>query len=339
MEESSQPLESSRYHPVQRFRQTDALPAIQMKNELATLDNLARRDPARAYRQLRSLIDRDVTTGLRGRAEYSKIMGESSDELSDGGLPQQIVIAADVDNMAHMNEKSGLGTSGVNSVLKYIGELFENRFGSAQDVSVYRNGSDSFAVTIFIGDKDVGKAQAVFVDALSRCIWISNTLATTGVSNEGWSSERSIQPTISFGISTSDGSANGILDNIKAGGDGRKPLKYVVVIDSDLRQTLGLSVDDINRIKSQAPKGIDVVSTDPSEFVYESKMPVDQVREQPGALVVECSYRDMPGNRKKELGLYRESKNRYLKEPVGAVLLDAERGIYGPLKEAYQYPS
>ena len=174
MEESSQPLESSRYHPINRFMQTDTKPAIQMKNELAELDRLARRDPARAYRQLRQLIDRDITTGLKGRAEYSKIMGESSNELSDNGLPQQIVIAADVDNMAHMNEKSGLGTSGVNSILKYIGELFENRFGSAQDVGVYRNGSDSFAVTIFIGDKDIGQAQATFVDALSRCIWISN---------------------------------------------------------------------------------------------------------------------------------------------------------------------
>lgn len=340
MEESSQPLDPARLHPIQRSRVTQNLPRIQWKNRLATLDRLSRRDPASAYRQLRDLVDRDVTTGLQGRARYQEVMGEASDEVNDNGLKDYIVISADVDNVAHMNEKSGLGTHGVNSILSYIGELFENKFEGAEGVDIFRTGSDSFAVTVLTKGKDLGKVQAMFVDILRRCIWISNTLATTGMSNEGWPAERSVQPTISFGISTSDASANGIMDNIKAGGEGRQPIKYVIVADSDLRHSLGLSIDDINRIKAQAIQGIDMASADPDELIYfESQTPVDQVRDTPGAIVVECSYGDMPKRRKQELSMYRESKNRYLKEPVGAVLLDAERGIYGPLKEAYKYPS
>jgi GGDEF domain-containing protein len=338
-EEELQPLESSRYPQITSYKNVDSTPRINLSNKLDELDQIAKGNPALAYRKLREAIDSDVVSGLRGKHLYDSVMGDASEKLNNDGLPDYIVVAGDIDNMSHINDKSGLGTDGGTAVLAYAGELIETRFKNASDTMAYRKDSDSFAILTFIGDKSIREAQKVFVDMLTRCIWISNKLASTGMSHPNWPSERSVQPTISFSISTSDKSAFGLLHHIKAGDAGRKPLKYVIIPDSDLRHTLGLSVDDINRIKSQAPDGIDVVSAGSSEIVYESQAPIDSVREKSGAVVVECSYGDIPENRRSQLSAFNEAKNRFTKEPVGAVLLDAKRGIYGPLKEAYKYPA
>ena len=99
-----------------------------------------------------------------------------------------------------------------------------------------------------------------------------------------------------------------------------------------------LSPDQINALKQQgqAVEGLGIVSVDPDEAVFED---IEQARDKPGVVMLECSYRDIPEQRKKEIRASNESKNRYLQEPVGAVVIDDVRGTYAPLKEPFKYPA
>lgn len=343
-EEQSTPLEPSRYPPISEHVKAAFTPNIDVTSELKRLDQLARRDPASAYRAMRELIDMDLITGLKGQAEFYGRMGELEEAAGvqpPNGVGDYLVVAADLDATKHLVEKSGLGHLGVSTVMQKVGELLKKAFGRDPKVNLYHKHGDEFAVVRYIGDEDLAGVQAAFVDVLRRCIMVANALASKGFAHDGWPAERRVQPTISFGISTSDQAADSILTHLKSGDAGRRPLKYVVVIDRDLRNKLGLSVDDINRLKVQAPPEVGVVEMEPREAVFEEKSPVDEVRERPGAVIVECSFGDIPEHRRMELAAVRRQKRGYLNAPAGAMVIPTGqfRSSCFPLKEQYKFPT
>tara|TARA_R100001244_G_scaffold25113_4_gene25582 strand:+ start:47736 stop:48806 length:1071 start_codon:yes stop_codon:yes gene_type:complete len=338
-ESSDLPLDPIRYPPVSGHRPVENSLAINMCEELERLDDLSKSNPGSAYKELRDLVEKDVVTGLKGGHVFKALHAEASDDVNENGLKNFIYVVGDVDDARHLNEKSGLGTIGVNSVIGYIGNLITSQFGGSSRAECYRLGGDTFAVSVYVGDTDKDRAQRIFADVIKRCILMSNTLAGQGFHHEGWSPERRVQPTISFGISDSVNGALGLMSHIKAGDSGRKPLKYMIVTDRDLRHKLEISVDDINRLKTQGSGGLglDMMSVDSNEGLIEADM--KDAGNKPGVTMVECGWTDVPSGRKKNLGAFNESKNRYnSKEPAGAAIVDERRGTCVPLKEQFKYP-
>jgi len=165
---------------------------------------------------------------------------------------------------------------------------------------------------------------------------VSNKLASTGFYLEGWVEQRRVQPTISFGISTTDTSADGVLTHVKSG----KNMKYAITVDRDLRFDLGLSAQQMSQyilsLRKSQPPGVSISSIDaPDIAVYESKMPIEDVRNKQGAVVLDCSWKEVPPDQKKRIAETRESKRSYLHgQPPGVMRLG--RGTYIPLKEPYK---
>jgi hypothetical protein len=169
---------------------------------------------------------------------------------------------------------------------------------------------------------------------------VANGLASTGYYLPGWEDTRRVQPTISFGVSTNETAADGVLTHVKTGASSGKPMKYALTLDRDLRFELGLTSEQMNayvsQLNSQTPSGFEIQSADgPDVAMYEGKMPMEDVRGKEGAVMLECSWDEVPPQRKKEVELLRQQKRAYLNQDNPPGVLKIGGNVYIPLKEGF----
>ena len=280
-EDTGLPLEPSRYPPILKHLPGDGVSDHDIGSKLKAMarDGVSPDEWRDAYKELAKHIQMNPISGLPGGYEYGSLVDKaaaSSKAKKKFGEPEQyIVVAADVDNMQHLNDKSGLGHKGGNAVLKYIGQLFQEAF-AIENTQIFHPSGDEFRVISYIGNDKKGREmpkeqiKARFVRLLQGCMEASNKLASTGVYQPGWEDSRRVQPTISFGISTTDEAANGVLTHVKTGASGGKPLKYAITIDRDLRYDLGFNPEELsywlNTIK-KGPGDISISSADSPEVM------------------------------------------------------------------------
>ena len=358
--DTGQPLESTRYPAVNRHTIAKYEPSIDIESEVAALRNMAfeypkGQDPAThkeaikalrrsqaAFRRLLQRLQLNPMSGLRGEGEYSRLSDHatksaaSREKFNRTGPSEYIVIAADVDDMKYLNDKTGLGHTGVNAILQNIGKLFKESF-QIENTKLFHPHGDEFRVISHIGKSDPESARLRFARLLQGCMRVSNTLASTGFYLDGWPDDYRVQPTISFGISTTDTSADGLLTHVKTGASSGKPMKFSIVVDRDLRYDLGFSPEEMNKyVGSVQPASSEVNVTmidSPDEAVYESKLPMDQVRGKQGPVVLECSWTETTKGRKAELNSIRRQKRAYLESPEGVMKVGKS---YIPLREKYK---
>lgn len=374
-EDTGQPLEPSRYPAIRRHALAKYEPAIDIEKELESLKDMAyaypppwlfggegrkaggvkppdyeeavkayRRAQA-AFRKLLQKLQLNPMSGLRGESEYQRLSAlaqqSSAKRVKFGGTGpgEYIVVAADVDNMKYLNDKTGLGHAGVNSILQNIGDLFK-RYFQIENTKLFHPHGDEFRVISYLGGTADPKLR--FARLVEGCIGVSDALASTGFYVEGWEDQRRVQPTISFGISTTDTAADGLLTHVKTGASSGKEMKYVIVVDRDLRYDLGLNPEEMNKYIQSLRRQSDsaqVVALDSPEVaaydsgVSESKVPMDEVRKKPGAVVLEASWSEITPHRKKELEAVRRQKRAYLEQPGGVMKVGKN---YYPLKEPYK---
>lgn len=356
--DTGQPLEATRYPSISRHALAKYEPTIDIENEVEALRNMAfeypkgqnpatyeeavkalRRSQA-AFRRLLQRLQLNPMSGLRGEGEYSRLSDHASksaarrEKFNRTGPSEYIVIAADVDDMKYLNDKTGLGHSGVNAILQNIGKLFTESF-QIENTKLFHPHGDEFRIISHIGEADPEAARLRFARLLQGCLHVSNTLASTGFYLEGWPEEYRVQPTISFGISTTETSADGLLTHVKTGASSGKPMKFAIVVDRDLRYDLGFSPEEMNKYVGSvqpAAGNVNVMTIDsPDVAVYESKLPMDQVRGRKGPVVLECSWSENP--RKDELASIRRQKRTYLESPEGVMRVGKN---FVPLREKYK---
>jgi GGDEF domain-containing protein len=357
-DDTGQPLESSRYPKVNQHTIAKYTPAIDIEEEIDALRAMAfeypkgqnppdyeeavkslRRSQA-AFRRLLQRLQLNPMSGLRGEGDHARLSSKATKsaavrkKFGKTGPGEYIVIAADVDDMKFLNDKTGLGHAGVNAILQNIGRLFKESF-QVENTKLFHPHGDEFRVISHIGSADQEGARLRFARLLQGCLEVSNKLASTGFYLEGWPNDFRVQPTISFGISTTELAADGLLTHVKTGASSGKPMKFVIVVDRDLRYDLGFSPEEMNKyVTNVAPSAgaASVMTLDsPEVAVYESKLPLDQVRDRQGPVVLECSWSENP--RKEELAKIRRQKIAYLDQPGGVMKLGKH---YLPLKEAYK---
>lgn len=369
-EDTGQPLDPSRYPPVRRHVLAKYEPALDIESEIDALKNMAFEYPPSwagkqvdppdyksaltalrrsqtAFRRLLQKLQLNPMSGLRGDSEYSRVSAQAQaaaakrEKFGKVGPGEFIVIAADVDDMKYLNDKTGLGHHGVNSVLQNIGKLFQEHF-QLEDTKVFHPHGDEFRVISYLGAGDPERARLRFVHLIQACMAVADSLASTGFYVEGWPDNRRVQPTISFGISTTDGAADGLVTHVKTGASSGKSMKYAIVIDRDLRYDLGLSPEEMNKyVQSlKRPQGAAQLMTmdAPEVTAYdggfaESKTPMDDVRGKQGAVFLECSWSEVTPHRKKELEAIRRQKRAYLDNPGGVMKVGSH---YYPLKEPFK---
>lgn len=313
----------------------------------------ALRDCQTAFKQLLLRSQTNAISGLLGESEYSSInenINSFNAKKEKFGVNQNgyIVIAADMDDTQYLNDKSGLGHLGVNGIFQNVGKLFKQFLGPIKNVKFYHPQGDEFRAVADVSNLSEEQVRVQFSRLILACLNIADHLASTGFYLEGWDDSRRIQPTISFGVSTSEAAADGILTHVKAGASSGKPMKYAVIIDRDVRHDLGLTPDSLGQyvqaLQEKAAtdaKVIAVDSNDVSAYDYhspmgksgmmENKTPMDEVRNRSGAVMLECSWSEVPSHRKQELAKLREQKRGYLKRPVGAMKVGDR---YYPLNSA-----
>ena len=351
--DTGQSLEPSRYPAVRRHILAKRKPTLNMEEEVEKLKNMAfeysrDQDPSNydeavvalrrsqaAFARLLQQLQVNPISGLRGANSYDKLSSHINETIiaktDTQDLSKYIVIAADVDDMGHINNKTGLGHPGGSSILQTIGGLFE-KFFNIENTKLFHPSGDEFRVVTYIGDADVESARIRFSQLLRGCIELSNYLTSSGFYLEGWTDDHRVQPTISFGISTSDDAADGLLTHVKIGASGRKPMKYVVVIDRDLRNNLGFSADELNKYVN-AKSVVDIMTADTSDMVHEDKSPMNEVQGAQGAVIAEASYSAIPEGRRRVLNATRKHKRLYLEQP-GGVLREGKN--YYPLNEPFK---
>jgi GGDEF domain-containing protein len=398
------PLELSRYPKVSRHKLAQFAHAIDVEGEIEDLKSMAYAYPPpwygkedfrgggdvdppdyktaivsyrrcqAAFRKLMQLLQMNAVSGLRGANDYYHLANKANVAAKEGstfgGKDKYIVIASDVDDMKYLNDKTGLGHRGVNSILKYIGELFTQSF-SIENTKLFHPHGDEFRVISYIGPTDNNKegldenqVKTRFIHLLQGCIEVANKLASTGFYQEGWESSRRIQPTISFGISTTDTAADGVLTHVKTGASSGKKMKYAITIDRDLRHALGFNPEELNHWvntikKTQGDVHVGVIKP-PEVAVYdgpeqeskllpfrnenkdvigiaviiEDKMPIEDLQKRRGAVVLEASWEEIPESVKQKLEILRKQKRAYLDMPEGVMKIGP--GIYIPLKEPFK---
>lgn len=352
------PLESTRYPKINRHLVAKYEPAIDIESEVDALRNMAfeypkGQDPANyteavkalrrsqaAFRRLLQRMQLNPMSGLKGETEYSRLSENAAkaaarrEKFNRTGPSEYIVIAADVDDMKYLNDKTGLGHSGVNAVLQNIGKLFQESF-QVENTKLFHPHGDEFRVISYVGRADNETARLQFAKLLKGCLEVSNKLASTGFHLEGWPTDMRVQPTISFGISTTDTSADGLLTHVKTGASSGKPMKFVVVVDRDLRYDLGFSPEEmsayVNKLNAKSDDALVISMDSPETAVYESKLPIDQVRGKQGPVVLECSWSENP--RQEELAKIRKQKRSYLEAPEGVMKIGKN---FVPLREKYK---
>jgi GGDEF domain-containing protein len=388
-EDTGQPLDPSRYPPIRRHQLAKYEPAIDVETEVEELKQMAFEYPPAwltkenggkgkvdppdykaavvayrrcqaAFRRLLQRLQLNPMSGLRGDSEYQRLSSVAQrsaakrSKFGGRGPGEYIVIAADVDKMKYLNDKTGLGHAGVNAILQNVGKLFNEGFGNIQNTKMFHPHGDEFRVISYVGDMSPEKVQIQFAQLIQGCLTVANGLASTGFYLEGWEDVRRVQPTISFGISTTDTAADGILTHVKTGASTGKEIRYVVVVDRDLRYDLGLTPEQMNKhIQSlqQVSSQVEVFSVDPPDvaaydaegsgtqgsllqgLTSESRMPMEDAMGKTGAICCEASWSEITPQRKRELELFQRQKRAYLDNPAGVV---KEGRNYIPLKEAFK---
>ena len=354
-DDTGQPLESTRYPAIIRHVLAKSSPILNVEEEADALVNMAfeyskdqdpenyeeavkalRRSQA-AFKRFLNRMSLNPMSGLAGLSEYDKMAAKvkaanaKKRKFGKPGAGEYIVVAADVDDMKFLNNKTGLGHGGVNSIIQNIGKMFKDVF-NMKDTYVFHPHGDEFRVISKIGD-DQEEARLRFAQLLRACLEVSNNLSSTGFYLDGWPKEQRVQPTISFGISNTDNSADGLLTHVKTGASGGKPMKFIIVNDRDLRYDLGFSPEEMNKYVQnvQPSNGDNVVSLDSQDTVYEAKMPMDDHRERRGPVILECSWSE--NTRKDELNSIRRQKRDYLDNPMGVMKVGKN---YIPLREAFK---
>jgi GGDEF domain-containing protein len=293
-----------------------------LKEEIRELKRQARTDPKRAFNRLLQLMNAHPVTGLLGAPDYDDMNASIKQRLEDRqrfggeGPGSHIVIAGDIDDTGYLNTKTGLGHGGVNSVFGHIGDLLRESFA---DSHVYHPRGDEFRIVHDIDGLNQEEARQRFIRMLQGCLEVSNKLASTGFYGEGWEDTQRVQPTMSFGMSTTDDAADGLLTHVKSGASSGKPLKYSITLDRDLRHDLGLTPESMNQLihtlkRGAGPAHQGLLDT-PEVTVFESKMPMEDAGNRKGAVVLEASYGDITD--KKRLRAIRGEKNAYTKERPG----------------------
>lgn len=358
-DETGQPLEPSRYPAVKRHVIAEAKPLLNILKEVDALQNMvfeypkevnpsdykeavkALRRAQAAFKRLTNRMGQNPVSGLGGSSSYDRMVEDvhgataRRKKFNRPGPGEFIVISADLDDTGFLNTKSGLGHMGVNAILQNVGKLFQKSF-SMDDTHLFHPGGDEFKVISKLGD-DPEEARLRFAQLLKACMDVSNGLAETGFYLDGWPDERRIQPTLSFGISNSDLSSEGLLRHVKAGAASGKPIKFVIVNDRDLRYDLGFSPEEMSKYVQQVQQPNDeLVSLDsPDVAFYESKLPMDNVRDRRGPIICEASWSENP--HKKKLALLSQKRKEYLDKasPEGVLKWGNK---YIPLKESFQAP-
>jgi GGDEF domain-containing protein len=352
-EDTGKPLEANRYPPVKRHAVAECSPLVNIEDELDALKELvfeypkgmdpptheesvkALRRSQAAFKRLLQRMQLNPISGLHGATEYSRISEDAhkavarKEKFGKPGPTDFIIVAADVDDMKFLNSKTGLGHAGVNSILQTIGKLFKENF-DIEGTRCYHPCGDEFAVVSkMTGEHE--EARQKFAKLLKGCIGVANALAETGFHHKGWPDDRRVQPTISFAISNTDTSSKGLLTHVKAG----KSMKFVVVVDRDLRYDLGFSPEELNKYVQRLQSGeTNVLVRDvPEMAVYEEKMPIDEVRNNQGPVILECSWADNPDKEKLEAIV--KMKGRYRDAPEGVQKFGKH---YLPLGEAFIPP-
>jgi len=363
-DDTGRPLEAGRYGPVKRHEIAEFQPLIDMEEEIERLQAMVFRysideDPPNykeavkalrtsqtAFRQLLHSLQLNPVSGLRGQHEFAQRSQQATRavaqhrELGRGGPPPYIVVAADVDNMKYLNDKTGLGHKGVNKILSDIGSLFKESFNIVENVKLFHPHGDEFRAIAYVEDLDEEGARKRLVEIVRACMDVANGLTSTGYYLPGWEDARRVQPTISFGVSTNEMAADGILTHVKTGASSGKPMKYALTLDRDLRFELGLTREQMGayvaQLNSSSPSGFEIQSVDgPDVAVYESKMPMDDVRGHPGCAMLECSWDEVSPQRKKEVELFRQTKRAYLNMDIPPGVMRISKDTYIPLKEGF----
>ena len=353
-EDTGRPLDLGRYPPIKKHALAEASPLVDLDEELDALREMAFEYPkgidpetpeeaVRALRRSQAAFNRllkrmqlNPVSGLHGSTEYTKMSEEAQksaarkEKFGSPGPTEYIVVAADVDDVKFLNSKTGLGHAGVNAILQTVGKLFQENF-AIEGVKSFHPHGDEFAVVAEVGG-DQEAARQKFAQLLKGCMGVANALAETGFHHKGWPDDRRVQPTISFSISNTDTSSKGLLTHVKSG----KSMKFVIVVDRDLRYDLGFSPEELNkyvqRLQSDSEAEV-VVRDSPEVAVYESKMPIDEVRNKQGPVILEASWADNPEKEKLEALL--KMKGRYRDNPEGVQKFGKH---YLPLGEAFVQP-
>jgi len=362
------PLEPSRYPSIAKHQVADFKAPVDIESVIDRLQAMAFKYPIDenppnyneavsalrssqdAFRQLMHQLQLNPISGLRGHHEFAKRSSDANKatsqhrELQRSGPSPYIVVAGDVDNMAYLNKM--LGHEGTNKVLSDVGNLFNKFLGRIENVKMYHPHGDEFAVIAYVDGLDGDSARMRLVEIVRGCMLLSDTLASTGYYVKGWEDTRRVQPTISFGVSTTYKSADGCLTHVKTGASGGKPMKYTLTLDRDLRFELGMTNEQmsayVSKLAASSPQGFEISSCDGSQgddvSVVENKMPMENARGKEGVVVLECSYDEMTPQRKDELSRIRQAKTAYMRNnnPPGAIRIT--EGVYAPLKEGFVGP-
>jgi hypothetical protein len=351
-EDRTHPLELQRLPPV--HQRISALPfkaASSLNNTVEELDRKVLPDTnpdilglpieeqlkmaRKAYNELKMEIRKHPISGLAKNTHLKN--------------PQDyIIIVGDVDNMKWLNTDSGLGHKGVNTVLRTIGKLLNEKFEYQSPVGgsgvagsgirhtrAYHPHGDEFVIVSYVKGLSKRYASQRLVALLETAVDVANTLAGVGFTHESDLDNmhpQGVQATMSFAISDDLKKAHTLL--AKAKGEA----KYSLVIDSELLDKLDTRTHCNRELKGIIERCSNVNDSIPITVMGESQnKALDILKGRKGIMLLECSYGGIPENDRMELEELLREKWAYLTKPGGVftVALGPEDYDYLPLKEAY----
>lgn len=351
-EDRVNPLDAHRLPPIQQYKKALPFkPAIKMAEKLEELNRrvLPETNPdilqlpsdeqlkmARdSYRKVSTELRRNIISGLEKDTYWDA--ARKVDDDPNGN----IVIVADVDNTKWLNSESGLTHHGANTVLRTIGDLFNQHFTYVEpDTSSGLTGSgirntrcfhphgDEFRVFSNIRGLSKRYASNRLLALLKAAIHTSNSLASYGFthSDDPLVDDSGTQATITIAVSNGLKEANALLRKAKDAS------KYAIVVDNDLMDRLSF--------KTYCNKGL-------KELLAQTNYPVmlgenqnkalDMLGKQRGVILMECGYSGIPHEDRLDLERQIQERLAYLKEPrsVLPIPVGPNNYIYIPINESY----
>lgn len=352
-EDRINPIDAHRLPPIQQYKKALPFrPAVKFEEKLEELNRrvLPEKNPevlqlgteeqlkmARdAYRKVSTELRRNIISGLEKDTYWDA--ARKVDDDPNGN----IVIVADVDNTKWLNSESGLTHHGANTILRTIGDLFNENFSYVEpDTSSGVTGSgirntrcfhphgDEFRVFSNIRGLSRKYASNRLLALLRAAVHVSNSLASYGFthSDDPLVDDSGTQATITIAVSNGLKEANALLRKAK------ESSKYAIVVDADLMDRLSF--------KEYCNKGLKDLLTQTNYPVIlgeNQNKALDMLKQQTrGVILMECGYSGIPHQDRLDLEREIEERLAYLREPrsVLPIPIGPHNYIYIPINESY----
>lgn len=348
LEDRVHPIDAHRLPPIQQYRK--ALPFIPALNLAERLEGLKKDalpehnpdllnltpeeqlDSARnAFRTCVSDTQRHIISGLEQGTYWDAEKRTANDPNG------YICLVADLDNTKWMNTESGLGHKGVNTVLRTIGELFENNFSyeepdpvagttgkGIRNTRVYHPHGDEFRAFTNIKGLNRKYASKRLLSVIRAAVDLANQLSSYGFTHtdDALAEDSGTQATMTIGISNGVREADTLLAKAK------NDCKFAIVVDSDLMNRLGFKEhcnrelrDLINRVNY------------PIQMEDQNKA-LDMLKARQGTILMECAYSGISPEDRMDFESMLRDRNAYFQSPRSCFpVIIGKRVYYLPLNE------